>query len=258
LTREAVEFVVIVPARRASTRLPDKPLIDILGLPLVVRSARQAQSSSAARVLVATDDTTIMAVCEEHGVEAVMTRADHASGTDRIAEVAARLQLSPTTLVVNVQGDEPLIAPALIDDVASALAKASDCDMATACHPLSHPADLFNPSIVKVVCNADGRALYFSRAPIPFARDRSDDSAPCEGALRHVGVYAYRLDYLLRFPGLARAPLESIEMLEQLRALWHGARIVVVQSRQVPAPGVDTKDDLALVRQVLVSRQGKS
>jgi 3-deoxy-manno-octulosonate cytidylyltransferase (CMP-KDO synthetase) len=248
-------FIAIVPARRGSTRLPDKPLIDLAGLPLVVRTAQQAQKSSASRVMVATDDDAILTACKGHGIEAVLTRRDHRSGTDRISEVARMLGLSGDAIVVNVQGDEPLIDPALIDAVATALADAPDCAMATACHPLSNHADLANPNIVKVVCNAKGRALYFSRAAIPFERDaRPADLSPPSMALRHVGIYAYRAEFLLRFPGLAEAPLESIEMLEQLRALWHGENIVVIDSGKPPAPGVDTKEDLARIRALIEPR----
>lgn len=241
-----------MPARRGSTRLPDKPLIDIGGLPLVVRTARQAQKSAASRVMVATDDDAILAACKAHGIEAVLTRSDHRSGTDRISEVARTLKLSDNAIVVNVQGDEPMIDPGLIDAVATALAWAPDCVMATACHALSDYADLANPNIVKVVCNARGRALYFSRAAIPFERDaRPGGRSQPSLALRHVGIYAYRAEFLLRFPGLAEAPLESIEMLEQLRALWHGENIVVIDSGESPAPGVDTEEDLARVRALI-------
>lgn len=238
-----------MPARRASTRLPDKPLLDIAGLPLVVRTARQAQKSSAQRVLVATDDDAILAACRSHAIEAVLTRSDHPSGTDRIAEVARTLGLGTDTIVVNVQGDEPLIDPSLIDAVATALSNAPECAMATACHPLTARADFVNPNIVKVVCDAKGRALYFSRAPIPFLRDASSRLADAPvTALRHIGIYAYRTDFLLRFPGLSEAPLEKTEMLEQLRALWHGEKIAVIESVRSPGPGVDTEEDLARVR----------
>jgi 3-deoxy-manno-octulosonate cytidylyltransferase (CMP-KDO synthetase) len=252
------EFIAIVPARRGSTRLPDKPLIDVGGLPLVVRTAQQAQKSAASRVLVATDDDAILAACKAHGVEAMLTLSDHRSGTDRISEVTRLIGLAGDALVVNVQGDEPLIDPTLIDAVAAALAAAPDCAMATACHALADPADLINPNIVKVVRDAKGRALYFSRAPIPFERDRRPAGvAAWSLALRHIGIYAYRAEFLLRFPTLAEAPLESIEMLEQLRALWHGERIVVIDSASSPAPGVDTEDDLARIR-ALVAGSAKN
>ena len=247
---QRVEFIAIVPARRASTRLPDKPLADLGGKPMVVRVADRARASGAARVIVATDDAAIAAAVRDHGHDVELTSASHPSGTDRIAEVAARLVrdglIGDETIVVNVQGDEPLIDPDLIADVAATLAGAADCAIATACHPIASPEDFMNPNVVKVVLDAAGRALYFSRAPIPWRRDR-DPAAPVD-AMRHVGLYAYRARFLTEFATLPPAPIESIEALEQLRALWHGHAIAVFVTAVAPAAGVDTAEDLARVR----------
>ncbi len=247
-------FIAIIPARRASTRLPDKALADIHGKPMVVRVAERALQSAATQVLVATDDRAIADACAAHGITALMTRADHPSGTDRIAEVAIALGLADDALVVNVQGDEPLIDPQLIDQCAARLAAAPDCAIATACHAINDAADLFNPNVVKVVSDRAGRALYFSRAPIPWERasfkmeQSCGTSAPAIMARRHIGLYAYRVAFLKQFPNLEVAPLEQLEALEQLRALWHGFRIAVFEAAHAPAPGVDTAEDLADVR----------
>lgn len=245
-----MSFTVIIPARMASTRLPDKPLADIAGKPMVVRVAERARQSAAARVIVATDHADIMAACQSYGVEACLTRSDHPSGTDRIAEVAALLRLADDTVVVNVQGDEPLIDPGLINACADCVS--STVPMATAAHAISEMADLFNPNVVKVVLDAAGHALFFSRAPMPWHRDGfavSTASMPHDYvALRHVGLYAYRQDFLQRYPALAVAPLEKIEALEQLRVLWHGYKIGVFLTENIPAAGVDTPEDLARVR----------
>lgn len=249
-----VPFVAIVPARRGSTRLPDKPLADIAGKPMVVHVADRARQSGADRVIVATDDDEIAAAVRAYRHEAMLTSTAHASGTDRIAEVASRLDLPAETIVVNVQGDEPLIDPALIAGAAQALAAAPDCAIATACHPVASHGEWFDPNVVKVVTDARGRALYFSRAPIPWDRDRIRDAMPQSGApgeiraLRHIGLYAYRASFLSVFSTLAAAPIEALESLEQLRALWHGYRIVVFETDKAPGPGVDTAEDLARVR----------
>ena len=246
-----MRFAVLIPARLASTRLPRKPLADIAGLPMIVRVARRAALSSAADVIVAADDAEIIAACAAHSVRALATRADHPSGSDRLAEACAALGFAGDDIVVNVQGDEPLIEPALIDACAARLQARPDCAMSTAAHPIGDAADLLDPNVVKLVCNARGDALYFSRAPIPWWRDgyaggvvRLADPPP----LRHVGIYAYRADFLLRFPTLAASPLEAVEALEQLRALWHGERIAVHVSSIGSAPGVDTARDLQRVR----------
>lgn len=245
---------VVIPARYASTRLPGKPLADIAGQPMIVRVAAAARRAKTDGVWVATDDERIVAAVRQHGFDAVMTRADHASGTDRIAEVAEQLAWDDEDIVVNVQGDEPLLDPALIEAVAAALHGDPDAAMATAAHPLDAAADLFNPNVVKVVCDLRGRALYFSRAPIPWDRDRfakTRDQLPADlPARRHIGLYAYRVSFLRRFGQLAPSPLERSESLEQLRALWHGYPIQVVSVDHPPAPGVDTPEDLERVRRL--------
>lgn len=244
-------FTVLIPARMASSRLPRKPLADIAGLPMVVRVAQQAARSHAAQVVVAADDAEIVAACRAHAVAAIITRADHASGSDRLAEACALLGLNGDAIVVNVQGDEPLIAPNLIDACAATLAAHPDCVVGTAAHAIDDARDLANPNVVKVVCDAVGRALYFSRAPIPWWRDGSAPGVPGLGAvapLRHIGIYAYRAAFLRRFPTLAASPLEAVESLEQLRVLWHGERIAVHLSASAAAIGVDTPDDLQRVR----------
>ncbi|MCW3481113.1 3-deoxy-manno-octulosonate cytidylyltransferase [Neisseriaceae bacterium JH1-16] len=250
-------FSVVIPARLASTRLPGKPLADIAGKPMVVRVAEQAAKSAARRVVVATDHADILAACAAHGIEAVLTRADHASGTDRLAEVAELLSMPDDEIVVNVQGDEPLIDPVLIDQVAQLLAD-SAAPMATAAHPIGDAREFFNPNVVKVVCNAAGHALYFSRAPLPWARDvfAQDASVLPAGlpALRHIGLYAYRAGFLSTYAQLAPSPLEQFEALEQLRVLWHGHAIAVAEVAEAPAAGVDTPEDLERVRAVLAAR----
>lgn len=242
-------FTVIVPARLASTRLPNKPLADIAGLPMVVRVARQAARAGAAQVVVACDHPSIQAACSTHGVQALLTRTDHPSGSDRLAEAVQLLGLADDAVVVNVQGDEPLIDPALVRDCAALLAAQPDCPMATVAHAIDDPAEFRNPNVVKLVRDAAGRALYFSRAPIPWWRDGPEPAAVAAGqVLRHVGLYAYRAGFLRRFPQLAPSPLEAIESLEQLRVLWHGERIAVHLSAERPGPGVDTPEDLEKVR----------
>ncbi|HZV63849.1 MAG TPA: 3-deoxy-manno-octulosonate cytidylyltransferase [Telluria sp.] len=243
-------FIVIIPARLASTRLPNKPLADLGGKPMVVRVAERAALSGAARIVVATDHADIAAACAAHGIEACMTRADHPSGTDRIAEVAKTLGLAPDAVVVNLQGDEPLIEPALL--AATAARIAPGVPMATCAHPLHDAADAFNPNVVKVVLDKAGRALYFSRATIPWHREgfaRTQAVLPAAYLpLRHIGLYAYSNGFLQLYPSLEPAPLEQIEALEQLRVLWHGYPIAVHVTELAPAAGVDTPDDLARVR----------
>ncbi|OGB00286.1 MAG: 3-deoxy-manno-octulosonate cytidylyltransferase [Burkholderiales bacterium RIFCSPHIGHO2_12_FULL_69_20] len=247
-----MRFTVLIPARLASSRLPDKPLADIAGLPMVVRVALAAARSGAGRVVVAGDDPSIVAACQAHGTEAVLTRTDHPSGSDRLAEACTLLGLDGDDVVVNVQGDEPLIAPAMIDACAQLLRQRPDCVMATVAHVIDDLAEFSNPNVVKVVLDAAGRALYFSRAPIAWWRDgfaqgiHQLPSAPAP--LRHVGLYAYRAGFLRQFPRLPVAPLETLESLEQLRVLWHGERIAVHVSAERPGPGVDTPEDLARVR----------
>lgn len=253
-----MSFIAVIPARAASTRLPDKPLLDIAGKPMVVRTAQQAALSGASRVVVATDDERIQAAAQQHGFEALLTRADHPTGTDRLAEVASLLNLAPDVIMVNVQGDEPLIDPELINQVAQLLAQQSDASIATCATPILAANALFNPNVVKVVCTQQQRALYFSRAPIPWARDALADGgqhlAPGIPALHHIGLYAYRVEFLKRFSSLAAGPLESFESLEQLRALENGYAIAVHITPSHPAAGVDTADDLARVRESFVNR----
>ena len=242
-------FTVLVPARLASTRLPDKPLADIAGKPMVVRVADRAAQSGASRVVVAADDASIVAACERHGVQAVLTSRSHSSGTDRLAEASRLLALADEEIVVNVQGDEPLIAPDLIDAVADLLARRADADMSTAAHAIDDAAEFANPNVVKAVLDASGMALYFSRAPIPCWRDATAKGAvPQPRPLRHVGIYGYRCGFLRRYPQLPESPLERLEALEQLRALWHGHRIAVHVTQHAPGPGVDTPQDLERVR----------
>jgi 3-deoxy-manno-octulosonate cytidylyltransferase (CMP-KDO synthetase) len=250
-----VSYTVLIPARLASTRLPDKPLADIAGLPMIVRVARQALQSAAARVVVAADDERIAAACRAHGVEVLLTRPDHPSGSDRLAEACEQLGLDGDHVVVNVQGDEPLIAPALIDAVAALLPARPEASMGTAAHAIHSLADYQNPNAVKVVCDARGLAHYFSSASIPHARDHAGTAwwqhTPGFAPLRHIGIYSYRAGFLRAFPRLAPAPTEAIEALEQLRALWHGHRIAVHVTEEAPGPGVDTPEDLARVRDIL-------
>lgn len=245
----ASPFTVLVPARLGSTRLPGKPLLDIGGLPMVVRVARQAQRCGAADVVVATDAQEVAAACQAHGVRHVMTRADHASGSDRLAEACERLGLQGGHIVVNVQGDEPLIEPGLIRRCAQLLDEHPDCPVGTLAHRIDDLADWLNPNVVKVVLDAAGRALYFTRAAVPYHRDGAPGRLPDDPApLRHLGLYAYRADFLRRFPGLPQAPVERTEALEQLRVLWHGERIAVHVTDQAPGTGVDTPQDLERVR----------
>jgi 3-deoxy-manno-octulosonate cytidylyltransferase (CMP-KDO synthetase) len=246
-----MSFTVIIPARLASTRLPNKPLADLGGKPMIVRVAERAMQSGAAQVIVATDHADIFAACAQHKVAVQMTRADHPSGTDRIAEVAALIGLPDDAVVVNVQGDEPLIDPSLIAATATLISR--DVPMATAAHTISDIEEAFNPNVVKVVLDKAGRALYFSRATIPWHRDGfalSRDAMPAGYApLRHIGLYAYRNAFLQEYPQLSVSPLEQLEALEQLRVLWHGVPIAVHVTPHAPVTGVDTPEDLQRVRQ---------
>jgi len=249
----AMPFKVVIPARYASTRLPGKPLLDLGGKPMVVRVAERAILSGADEVLVACDHPQVLAAAEQHGLRALLTRVDHVSGTDRLAEVVEATGWSDDTVVVNVQGDEPLIDPLLIAQTATQLAQ-SGADIATLAHAVVDAADFFNPHVVKVVLAASGDALYFSRAPIPYARDHfareaGGETLPAQMlAYRHVGLYAYRARFLRTYASLAPSPLESLEALEQLRALWHGFRISVAIADQLPAAGVDTPADAQRVQ----------
>ena len=250
-----MRFTVLIPARLASTRLPNKPLADLGGAPMVVRVAQRAQLSQAEKVVVATDSQEVMEQCARFHIQAVMTAATHASGSDRLAEACSLLGLPDDAVVVNVQGDEPLIDVALMDAVAELLANRPDCAMSTAAHAIDSLADYLNPNIVKVVLDARQTALYFSRAGIPASRDHAgtawwNDSAPgsLPKPLRHVGIYGYRAGFLKAFPALPPAPAEQLECLEQLRALWHGHKIAVYITERSPGIGVDTPDDLIAAR----------
>jgi len=246
-----MSFIAVVPARLASTRLPDKPLADIGGKPMVVRTAERARLSAANQVIIATDAIRVRDAGLTHGFETLLTQADHPSGTDRLAEVVEQLALADEVVLVNVQGDEPLIDPSLINAVAGLLQQDPDAAMATCASRITDSATLFNPNAVKVVCNARGHALYFSRAPLPWARDAFSQDRECLpagfDALHHIGLYAYRAGFLRRFNSLPQGPLERWESLEQLRALENGHAIAVHVTDTHPAPGVDTPEDLERV-----------
>ena len=246
-------FVVLIPARMSSSRLPRKALADIHGKPMVVRAAEQAAKSRAGRVVVATDHEEIFAACQAHNIEVVMTGEFHESGTTRLAEAAQLLGLSADTVVVNVQGDEPLIDPKLVDQTAAVLVE-NGAPMATAAHEIHDFDEFMNPNVVKVVLCRQGRALYFSRAPIAYPRDSmraGERTLPQAAApLRHIGIYAYRAGFLNEYAQMSASPLENIESLEQLRVLWHGHPIAVEIVAQAPAAGVDTQEDLERVRAV--------
>lgn len=248
-------FTVLIPARMASSRLPNKPIADIAGTPMVVRVAQRALQSQASRVVVAADDERIVQVCLAHGIEALLTHQDHVSGSDRLAEACQLLGLPDDAVVVNVQGDEPVIPPALINEVAHLLSERPDASMSTAAHAISTLEEFTNPNVVKVVMDARQMALYFSRAPIPWWRDGQSGTSftalPSPAPLRHIGIYGYRAGFLALFPKLPPAPVETLESLEQLRALWHGHRIAVHVTDEAPGPGVDTPEDLERVRQLL-------
>jgi 3-deoxy-manno-octulosonate cytidylyltransferase (CMP-KDO synthetase) len=250
-------FTVVIPARMASSRLPNKPLADIAGLPMVVRVAQRALLSHASQVVVAADDERIVQACQAHGIRALLTRQDHVSGSDRLAEACQLLGLPDDAVVVNVQGDEPLIHPGLINDVAALLAQRPEASMSTAAHAIAHLEEFTNPNVVKVVLDARQMALYFSRAPIPWWRDGQAEggfkSLPSPAPLRHVGIYGYRAGFLRLFPQLPPAPIETMESLEQLRAMWHGHPIAVHITPEAPGPGVDTPEDLARVRALLTA-----
>jgi len=265
-----INFYVVIPARIASSRLPGKPLLPIAGKPMVIRVAEQAAKSGAQQIWIATDHQPIIAVAHEHGFKACLTHSHHASGTDRIAEVVEQHNWANDTIVVNVQGDEPLIPPALIRAVAQYLHDHPECAIATACHPIHDEATMRNPNIVKAVLDKDGNAMYFSRAPIPYPRDaykvssapqgRNDSPSARRGkvgedklaqditALRHIGIYAYRASFLRDFGKLAPATIEQVEALEQLRALWHGYKIGVTITPEAPPAGIDTEADLHVAR----------
>lgn len=251
----SLAFTVVIPARLRSTRLPGKPLLPIAGKPMIQHVWEQARKSGAERVVIATDDASIVEACQVFGAEVLLTRDDHESGTDRLAEVAAALGLPADAIVVNVQGDEPLIPPSIIDQVAANLAAHPEAGIATLGEPIEDVAALFNPNVVKVVADCNGLALTFSRAPLPWARDalaQNREQLP-EGVpyRRHIGMYAYRAGFLQDFVGWGPCWLEKTEALEQLRALWHGVRIHVADALEAPPVGVDTPEDLERVRRLL-------
>lgn len=239
---------IIIPARYTSTRLPGKPLADVAGKPLIQRVHECAAQTGAAAVTVATDDDRIRAVAEKFGAQVCMTSATHRSGTDRLAEVVEKLAISTDEIVVNLQGDEPLMPPELIRDVAQKLEQHSDAVVATACHAIHDRDTLMNPNVVKVVCDAKGFALYFSRAAIPWPREVMAGRGGSFRAYRHIGLYAYRAGFVRRYAAWPVCPPEEAEQLEQLRVLWHGERITVHQARVLPEAGVDTPEDLERVR----------
>ena len=253
-----MQFTALIPARMTSTRLPQKPLADIAGIPMVVHTARRAIQAGAATVAVACDDERIVDACAKHDIRAILTDPDHPTGTDRLSEAARILGLDENEIVVNVQGDEPLIPPKVIAAVAQALAESSDCAIATAAHPIADTASFMNPNVVKVELNARDRALTFSRAPLPWPRD-AFKAGPVdlpEGlpVYHHIGLYAYRAGFLAKFPTLSPAPIEKAESLEQLRALWHGYQIrVMILNEKLPA-GVDTLQDLERVRAIVAAQ----
>ncbi|HEX5337017.1 MAG TPA: 3-deoxy-manno-octulosonate cytidylyltransferase [Gallionella sp.] len=254
-------FHVVIPARHASTRLPGKPLLHIAGKPMVVRVAEQAAQSGAQQIWIATDHHAIANVVHEHGFKACLTKDSHASGTDRIAEVVEQQGWANDTIVVNVQGDEPLMPPALIRAVAAHLHDHPECAIATACHAIHDEASLRNPNIVKTVLDQQGNALYFSRAPIPYPRDAfaQQQAMPADlPVLRHIGIYAYRASFLRAYGQLAPVAIEQFEVLEQLRALYYGYKIGVTIAEQAPPSGVDTEQDLHVARQLFENRDGMS
>ncbi len=259
----STDFWVVIPARRASTRLPNKPLADIHGRPMIIRVAERASRSGASKIVIATDDQEIAAVAQAHGYQAALTRADHPSGTDRIAEVCHRLNADAQQVIVNVQGDEPMMDPALITAVAKRLTDEPSASVSTAAVPITDGESLQSPHVVKVVCNAAGHAQYFSRAPIPYHRDQwpslgqlslpyTTETAPL---LRHLGIYGFRASALADFVTWPSAPIERTEQLEQLRWLWQGRAIAVHIAREAPHAGVDTPEDLDRVRALWSSIQ---
>lgn len=249
----ATTFKVVIPARYASSRLHAKPLLDIAGKPMVVRVAERAFASGATDVIVATDHEDILKVVHQYGFKALMTSNAHPSGTDRIAEVARQMKWLDEEIIVNVQGDEPLIAPNLIQEAARNLASHSKASISTACHLIHDKLSMLNPNVVKVVFDNEGHAMYFSRAPIPYPRDAFAENQEIPvgmSAYRHVGIYAYRANFLYAYSQLESSEIERYESLEQLRALWHGFKISVFVTNEAPATGVDTAQDLELVRSI--------
>ena len=253
-----MRFTVVIPARYAAQRLPGKPLADLHGRPLILHVCDRAASSGAAKVIVATDDERVSAACTAAGVEVQITGTQHASGTDRIAEVAERRGWREDEIIVNLQGDEPLMPPADIEQAAALLHGRSDAQLSTLCTPIHDLAEFLNPNVVKVVADQSGRALYFSRAPIPWNRDGASAGLASQhqhqGALRHIGIYGYRVGALKRLAAAPPCELEQLEKLEQLRALWLEMTIAVDVARQMPGPSVDTPEDLKRVAELMRGR----
>jgi 3-deoxy-manno-octulosonate cytidylyltransferase (CMP-KDO synthetase) len=247
-----VSFIAVIPARLASTRLPNKPLADIAGKPMVVRVAERALASGASKIVVAVDDQSIFDACQAHGLNVMLTSNQHPTGTDRLSEVASRLNLNANDIIVNVQGDEPLIPAELITQVAQTLADHPEADIATAALVIDDLSEVNNPNVVKVAMSQSGQALYFSRAPIPYSRDPQKYQAQC---FRHIGMYAYKASFLKEFSKLTPAPIEEAESLEQLRAMWYGYKIQVLLTDAAPPPGVDTAEDLDRVRQIFKEKR---
>ncbi len=251
-----MSFKIVIPARYASSRLPGKPLLDIAGKPMIQHVYERAQESLAAQVIIATDDERIDRVARDFGADVCMTRADHISGTDRLAEVAAKRAFADDEIIINVQGDEPCIPASLIDQVADDLQQHSDADMATLFSRIDQEKHVFDPNAVKVIMDKLGYALYFSRAPIPWMRDHFDQQSTLPPELphyRHIGLYGYRASFLTHYAELESCVLEQEESLEQLRALYHGKKIHLTQAMIDPGHGVDTQDDLDEVRKILTS-----
>jgi len=246
---------IIIPARYASSRLPGKPLADVAGRPLIQRVHECAARAGASAITIATDDDRIRAAAETFGAHVCMTSPTHRSGTDRLAEVIQKLAIETDEIVVNLQGDEPQMPPALIRDVAQKLERHPDAPVATACHAIHDRDTMMNPNVVKVVCDARGYALYFSRAAIPWPREAMAGGSGAFYAQRHIGLYAYRAGFVRRYAAWPVCPPEEAEQLEQLRVLWHGERIVVHEARELPEAGVDTPEDLERVRQHFRSKQ---
>ena len=246
-----MKTVLVIPARYNSTRLPGKPLLDIAGKPMIQRVFECAEKTKFSDIIIATDDSRIREVCEGFGADVCMTRSDHETGSDRLAEVVATRALSDDDIIVNLQGDEPLTPPANLHQVADNLLDHPEAMIATLCTPISHPDEYGDPNVVKVFADVDGLALYFSRASIPFQRDSDQDVTA--HVKRHLGIYAYRAAFLKNFASMESCPLEQLEKLEQLRAMWYGNRIHVADAKEIPGPGVDTAEDLAALNALFVA-----
>ena len=254
-----MSFIVVIPARLESTRLPRKALINISGKPLIQYVYETAQQSSASKIIIATDNEEIAQAARNFNAEVVLTSSAHISGSTRIAEVLEKLEIPDETIIVNLQGDEPLMPPACIDQVASLLADHEAASVATLVTTFSRQEDIFDPNVVKVVCDEEGYALYFTRAPVPWQRNSFDTRSISEQLdervyHRHIGLYAYRAAYLKKYATLNESPLEVLESLEQLRVLWHGDRIITARANAIPGPGVDTESDLHKVESLLMHR----